>query len=483
MKLIGRNHEQAILKELLYSNQAEFLAIYGRRRIGKTFLIREYFKDKKVHFFNSTGSKDASLTDQVEHFTQEISKVFYGGIKLVPGKNWDKTFEILTSAIASISKNKKIVLFFDELPWMATKNSKLLTTLDYYWNQHWSRDSRIKLIICGSSASWIVDKIISNRGGLHNRITKQICLLPFDLKETKTFLDSKNIKLTHKQVTQIYMVMGGVPYYLNNIKKGLSASQNIDTLAFTKDGLLTNEFDNLFASLFDMHELSIELIKVLAGQRGGVSQEEIFKKIGGIKGKLGIQKLKELESAGFVIRFKPYLHSKRGIYYKIVDEYTLFYLDWILPIKDSLIHRTSVSGYWAKQQNVATWYSWAGYAFEAICYKHISQIRDALHLDVSSLASTWRFKSRTLYQIGAQIDLLFDRPDDAITLCEIKFTNKPFHIDKSYSETLENKIRVFKEITRTRKQIFLVMISALGLQNSKYTDTLVSNIITLEDLF
>jgi AAA+ ATPase superfamily predicted ATPase len=484
LQLIGRSAEQSVLHELLKSDQAEFLAIYGRRRIGKTFLIREYFKDKEAIFFNSTGSKDGSLIEQIHHFTKEIGKVFYGGIKLEPGKNWDSTFEILTKAIENSSVSRKIVLFLDELPWMATKNSRLLTTLDYYWNQYWSRDNRIKLIICGSAASWIVDKIISNRGGLHNRITKQICLLPFNLSETKSFLEKRDIRLTHNQITQIYMATGGVPYYLNNIKKGLSASQNIDLLAFTKDGLLAQEFDHLFAALFDMHELSVQIITIIAERKSGVSQEEIFKKVDdiNIKGKLGLQKLKELESAGFIMKFKPYMHKTRGIYYKVIDEYTLFYLSWIKPIKESLTYKAGAGGYWEIQQSTPAWYSWAGIAFESICHKHIDQIRDALHLDVSAIPNAWKFTGKG-DQSGAQVDLLFDRRDDAITLCEIKFTNKSFYIDKTYAQNIENKIQAFRRVTRTRKQIFFTMISAYGIKNSKYADELVAQVVVLEDLF
>jgi len=484
MQLIGRIAEQKILKDLLESDQAEFLAIYGRRRIGKTFLIREYFRDKKVVFFNSTGAMEGSMAEQIEHFIEEVSRVFYNGIQLKNGRNWDEVFAVLTKAIESISKRKKIVLFFDELPWMATKNSKLLTTLDYYWNQHWSRNNKIKLIICGSAASWIVDKIISNRGGLHNRITKQICLLPFNLSETRLFLQQKNIKLTNNQVVQIYMSMGGVPYYLNHIKKGLSAAQNIDLFAFTKDGLLAVEFENLFASLFDQYELCTQIIKIIAAHKSGLHQEEIFKKISSrnIKGKLGLQKLRELESTGFIVKFKPYLHKTRGVYYKVVDEYTLFYLHWIEPIKDSFVHRTSMAGYWEAQQQGANWYNWAGMAFEAICYKHVSQIRNALNLDVSAMPNTWRFDSKKANQSGAQVDLLFDRKDGAITLCEIKFTNKPFYIDKSYAQELEKKIQVFRTITKTQKQIFLAMISASGIKDSQYSDILVAQTIVLEDL-
>ena len=406
-------------------------------------LIREYFKNKTALFFNITGIKDGSLAEQIEHFTKEISSVFYNGIKLTCGKNWDETFEMLTKAITDLPKRKKIVLFFDELPWMATKNSKLLQTLDYYWNQHWSRNASIKLIICGSSATWIIDKIINNRGGLHNRLTRQIHLRPFSLAETKAFLHHKGIKLTNNQICKIYMVMGGVPHYLDHIEKGLSAAQNIDKLAFTSDGLLSQEFDNLFSSLFNMHELCVQIIMLIAEYRHGISQEEVFKKIGSkIKGYVGLQKLKELQSAGFIMRYVPYGHAKHGMYYKIIDEYTMFYLKWIEPVKANLASEVIATDYFETQQNTPKWYNWAGYAFEAICYKHIDKIRDALGLDSSAIAYPWRFNSKEVGRDGAEIDLLFDRTDDAITICEIKFSNQSFNIDKTYAKDLERKMHV-----------------------------------------
>ena len=485
MKLVGRALEKETLKDMLDSEEAEFLAIYGRRRIGKTYLIREYFEDnEKCLFFNITGSKNASRSLQIEHFMTEISRVFHNSVKLQPGKTWDETFKILTNDLNTLPKTQKIVLFFDEFPWLATKNSKLLTTLDYYWNQYWSRDRRIKLIICGSSASWIVNKIINNKGGLHNRITRRMCLLPFNLEETKAFLKSKDIHLTYAQIIQLYMVTGGVPYYLKHIKKGLSATQNIDMLAFKKDGLLTTEFDNLFASLFENYEICINLIRLIAQHKYGMGQEDLLKKIWGhTKGELGIKKLQELESAGFIKRFKPYLNKKKGIYYKIIDEYTLFYLDWIEPIREGLVHSGLSQGYWERQQNSPKWHSWAGCSFEAICYKHINKIQKTLNLDVTASASTWKYNPRKKDENGAQIDLLFDRMDDSITLCEIKFTQKPFTIDKAYARDLENKIRVFKTVTRTQKQIFLAMIASSGLKKSQYSESLVSGVVTLDNFF
>lgn len=483
--IIARSTEQKTLEALLKSKSPEFLAIYGRRRIGKTFLIREFFKNKPVVFFSVTGSKDAPLLEQIKHFTKALGDTFYNGATLKEGKNWDDTFEALTRAINNVDRNKKIVLFLDEFPWMATPKSRLLENLDYYWNQYWSRDSRIKLIICGSSASWIINKIVNNKGGLHNRLTKQILLKPFNLLETKSFLNHQGIKLNNNHILQIYMITGGVPYYLTHIKKGFSATQNIENLAFTKGAILSREFDNLFSSLFDNHELYIKIIRTIAEYRYGIGQEELFKNIGKhIKGKIGLNKLKELEDAGFIVSFIPYTHKQKGVYYKVIDEYTLFYLKWIEPIKDTVLKSGALQGYWEKQQNSNSWYSWSGLAFEAICYKHFQQIGKALSLTTAAVPYTWRYIiAKGSSDVGAQIDLLFDRSDNAITLCEIKYTNKLFVIDKEYSQTLQRKKEVFIKRTKTTKEIFYAIISANGVKDNAYTRAMIDNVITLDDLF
>ena len=484
MSLAIRKAEQQTLDELLNSDNPEFLAIYGRRRVGKTYLIREFFKNKKVIFFNTTGSKEGTLSEQINHFTKEIGSKFYNGAILKLSKNWDETFELLTKAISTTAKNKKIILFLDEFPWMATRKSRLLQNLDYYWNQHWSRDNRVKLIICGSSASWIINKIINNKGGLHNRITKQMLLEPLNLINTKIFLNKQGVKLNNRQILQIYMVTGGVPYYLSVIKKGLSATQIIDQIAFKKKSLLIDEFENLFSSLFSEHEICERIIRVISQYQYGIAQEELFKKLGkNTKGKLGLTKLKELEDAGFIMSFKPLFHQRRGIYYKLIDEYTLFYLKWIEPIKKTLLKKTLPSQYWEKQQVSASWNSWSGLAFESICYKHISQISKALQLP-AAIPSTWRYSPKKgSKKEGAQIDLLFDRDDDAITLCEIKYTDAPFSIDKQYTKKLMNKIDIFKKITKTEKQIFLSMISASGIKETLYSKEIINKLVILDDLF
>lgn len=485
-KMVGREEEQADLEEFYCSKRAEFLAIYGRRRIGKTMLIRHFFKGKKGSvFMNATGTLHGEMREQIDNFVRQIGEAFYQGAQLKSGKNWNEAFKILTDAIKTVPSKNKIILFFDEFPWMETKNSKLLQNLDYFWNQHWSNDSRIKLIICGSSATWIIKKIINNKGGLHNRITRKIHLEPYNLRDTKRYLSCRGVKLNNQQITQLYMVTGGVPYYLSYVERGLSAAQNIENLAFRRKSFLLEEFNNLFAALFEDAEAYISIVRTIAKNRYGIEQKELFSRIKDFsKGGRGIDKLKALEDAGFIIRFKPHLHSRKGIYCKVIDEYTLFYFDWIEPIKETLVIRGMKRNYWDCIQITPEWYSWSGYSFEAICYKHILQISDALNMSPTAISNTWRYApTKGSKEQGAQIDLLFDRKDDAITICEIKYTARPFEINKQYAAQLKKKMGIFKSVTRTNKQLFLVIISASGIKRNIYAEDMIDAVVTLEDLF
>ena len=483
--IIGRDEEIKVLQSFLTSKKAEFLAIYGRRRIGKTFLIRQFFQGKNIAFFNSTGEKDAPMKTQIAHFTKQISATFYSGIKLEKCKNWDETFELLTKTFQTVEKHKKIVLFFDEFPWMAGQNARLLQSLDYYWNHYWSNDPRIKLIICGSSASWIIDNIVNNEGGLHNRLTQKIALEPFNLSQTADFLKDKGISLSKKHIVDLYMCMGGIPYYLSKIEKGISATQIIESLAFTKQGFLLEEFDNLFSSLFKNSELYIDIIKTIAVHRYGVIQNELLERVGkNLVGKGGVDKLKALKDTGFIMDFISLFHIEKGRYYKLIDNYSLFYLYWIEPVKNTLLKKSLVNGYWDKIKTKSEWHSWSGLAFEAICYEHLPEITKALELSPTSVPGTWRYVSKkNSDEKGAQIDLLFDRDDDAITICEIKYSDKPFVITKEYAMKLEQKLEIFKKITRTSKQLFLVFISANGIKSNQYSEKLVTKVITIDDLF
>ncbi|MGL5263000.1 MAG: AAA family ATPase [Candidatus Rhabdochlamydia sp.] len=483
-KIIGRLREQSILKELVKSKKAEFVAIYGRRRIGKTYLIKNLMDALPCIFFHVTGLQKGSLKEQLEEFAKQIGSTFYQGPSIIPQMRWRDAFEDLTQAISKVSKEKKIVLFFDEFPWMATPRSKLITALELYWNRYWVFDNRIKLIICGSTTSWIIENIINNKGGLHNRVTRSIQLKPFSLHETELFLKENQIYLNRRQILDLYIVFGGVPLYWSFVRKGQSAHQCIDELCFQNDGPLLKEFGRLFESLFEDAKPYMELIRVIAKHHYGIGQSELIVKSKLPDGGSTVHKLHQLEEAGFITSLVPYGNKDKGIYYLIDDEYSLFYLYWIESNLKTITKKAINQGFWLSQSSRSAWKGWAGLAFESVCYKHIDQIRHALNLDPGSIVGTWRYfpKSKS-DQEGAQIDLLFDRPDQAITICEIKCSDSSFAIDKAYAQNLLKKMKIFQKHTRTKKQLFLSMITTFGLKPTMYSEEIVTNQVTLEELF
>jgi len=498
--IISREKEIKILEEFYTSNIPELLALYGRRRVGKTFLVRSFFerkkqkKQKEIIFLDITGMQNGFMAEQIRNFTDALGTAFvHQGARLEAGKNWYESFRILSEYIKLVPEDKKIVLFFDEFPWMVTKNSKLLQFLEYYWNHDWSKDNRIKLIICGSSAGWILKNIINNTKGLYNRVTRTIQLEPFDLQETKKYLFHKGIRLNNRQVAELYMVLGGIPHYLNQVTKGLSATQVIEQLAFVKKGFLLDEFEKLYATLLHDAKNCIEIIRLIAQHRYGIGQQELLEKISDVGGGSKIKLLDDLENAGLIMKFKSKWNRKRGIYYIVTDEYSLFYLYWIEPIKETLLVKGLRKGYWEKTQLNPSWHIWKGYAFEALCYKHLAKIGDVLSLSPTAIPGTWKYvpkrnkaktkNAKNTDMQGTQIDLLFDRDDDVITICEIKYTKEPFIIDKQYAHNLINKTGIFRRITKTTKQIFIAIISANGLKPSIYSEEMISNVVTLDDFF
>lgn len=482
-KIIGRVSEQDDLKDIFTSNRSEFVTIYGRRRIGKTYLVHNFFVNRKCVYLHAQGSQTGSMQQQLENFTNAISETFFNNEPIKVSESWKEAFQRLTKAIENLNdKKKKVVLFFDELPWMATPKSGLLDALDYYWNRTWSNMPNIKLIICGSSASWIIKKIIYNKGGLHNRVTKEINLSSFSLYETKEYLKNMGCDYNEEQILELYMAFGGVPYYLNGIKKHLSAMQNINKLCFSGTDLFL-EFGKLFSSLFKEPDSYIEIIRVIADTRYGISRPDIEKKCKLSKrGGTLSDKLKALQDAGFILAFKPLMNDTRELFYKVIDEYSLFYMQWIEPERDSLLPIEKNSNFWKSKYKTPAWYAWAGYAFEAVSYKHLNIIRKVLNIPESSRASTWKYIPKDSSENGAQIDLLFDREDKSYTICEIKYTEKQYIIDKEYSKQLLNKEEVFVNTTKTKKQIFLTMVAANGVKENAYSDVL-SGVVTASDFF
>jgi uncharacterized protein len=477
--LIGRIEEKKILTKAYQSPEAQFIVLYGRRRVGKTYLVRSFFQNVNCTFFDATGQQRASLKTQLTNFTRALSDTFTQAVMLKELSTWREAFEALTQLINTTKPAKKVVIFLDELPWMATRKSGLLEILDYYWNHYWSKNKNVILVVCGSSASWLIKNIIYNKGGLHNRCTSEIRLDPFSLAETYDYLSFKKVTLTKKHTLQLYMALGGIPYYLNNVEPGLSATENIQRILFNKKAPLREEFHKLFSSLFKNAEAYIELLRLIAKKKEGISRValEAAAKLTPGGGRL-TTRLKHLMQTNFIESYIPW-GKQRGEYYQVIDEFCLFYLYWLEPKQNMSI----TSDHWLKQTKKPIYHVWAGYAFEAVCLKHIEQIIKALNITTAETISSWRLASSSKCTMGAQIDLVIDRSDDTITLCEIKYTDKPFVINKAYAASLKNKIDVFKNATKTQKQIFLSLVSANGIKENQYFNKLISSTAELDALF
>lgn len=476
--IVGRTSEQARLEKIYCSQEAEFIAVHGRRRIGKTYLIREYFSNKKCLFMHVTGVDQGSLKTQLAKFSEALSNTYFSNEQLAVPGSWDDAFSVLNRQIIS-NPNQKTVIFLDELPWLATNKSGLLQTINHYWNHHWSKLNHVILIVCGSSASWMMKNIIYNKGGLHNRVTYEMRLLPFTLSEAKAFLKYRKVKLNNRHLLSLYMALGGVPFYLKYVDPGLTASQNIQQIIFDDNAPLKDEFNKLFKSLFNYADAYIELIMLLSKHSLGMTRANIQStaKLSTNGGRL-TERLEELCSAGFIIEQVAW-QKQKGVYYKLIDEFCLFYLHWVGTSKN----RRFIKNHWLEQSKRQSYKAWSGYAFECVCFKHIDQIVSALGIQSGGYIDSWRFIPRKHTENGAQIDLLIDRQDDAITVCEIKHTDKPFVIDKAYAAQLENKLKAFKRHTQTTKHVFLSLISANGVKRNLYFDALIQSVVTLNDLF
>ncbi len=483
--IIGRKEELDKLEKAYNSKRAEFIAVYGRRRVGKTYLTREFFSTRPCAYFQVTGIHKGSQVKQLKEFMKEITRVFFStAVKLETPKNWMDAFELLTQCLNQQDKKKKIIVFLDELPWMAIKSSKLLQALEYYWNRYWVSISNFKLVICGSAASWIINNIIKNKGGLHNRVTLRLPIEPFNLAETQEFLEYEGIKYDQFQTLQLYLCIGGVPFYLTMLDKGLSAMQNINKICFQKKGNLSDEFNLLFSSLFSNAEPYQTLIEIIAQKREGMSREDI-ESAAGYKGGRLTKRLSELEEIGFINSFTPWNREKKGLYYKIIDEYILFYLTWISSKSKNQIKKTITAKYWEEISQTQAWKAWVGYAFEAVCFKHITQISKALHIPDGADYYSWKYipKKKSVLQLGAQIDLVFDRPDDIINICEIKYSRTHFKLDKEEYTKLLNKVKIYTEVTKTKKLPFISLITTFKPKQAGKAEHLIASWATLGDLF
>lgn len=473
-KLIGRDVEKKLLQEAIDSGAPELIALFGRRRVGKTFLIRQYLQKQLV--FEFVGTREAKLADRLENFKKALGKAVGNDKLYQTPDNWSDAFDQLSHYLTPKLAVGKAVVFLDEFPWLSTHKSGFLPAFDHWWNSWGNKQNNLVVVICGSAASWMIQNIVNNKGGLHNRITRKIRLLPFTLQETEKYLHARQVSLDRYQILQLYMIIGGIPHYLKEVHKGESSTQAIDRICFTKDGLLESEFKNLYHSLFDDATRHLAVVRSLAGNNAGLTRGEIIDKAGLSSGGTITGLLEELIESGFVMAWQPYDKKSRDTIYKLADEFTHFYLKFMER------NRSSGSGVWQSFSTGQSWKSWSGVAFERVCLKHISQLKKVLGIAaVHTEESAWRHLPKK--GKGAQIDLLIDRKDFVINICEMKYSESEFIIDKGYAGELENKRDVFKQETGTKKSLFLTLVTTFGVKENDYFTKLVQNSVTMGALF
>jgi AAA+ ATPase superfamily predicted ATPase len=473
--LIGRHQEQETLGRAFESNEPELIAIIGRRRVGKTFLVRSFFKDSLR--FEMTGIHDAQRSLQLRNFSDQLARAMKTDLRPEPPKDWYEAFQQLIRFLETKNGKGRKVVFFDELPWLASRRSGFLSALEHFWNSWASRQPNVLVVICGSAASWMIDHIINNRGGLYQRVTRKLNLKPFSLAEVAEYLKSRSVRYEPRQIAELYMALGGIPHYLREVRSGLSAAQNIEQICFNPQGILVDEYSQLYGSLFENPDRHVEIIETLARRLGGLTRGSLLDALEYTSGGRLTKTIEELMVSGFIERVEPWGKESRDASYRLIDEFSLFYLKWMKR------RSRSSKATWLDKRGTPAWYAWSGFAFENICHRHIAEIKRELGIaSVETQHGCWQYRPKSTIQQGAQIDLLIDRRDDVINLCEIKYADDQFVIDQKYAKQLRQKIDVFRQVTKTRKTVHLTMITTFGVKQNQYSSDLVDSQVILSGL-
>ncbi len=453
------------------SERSEFVVVYGRRRIGKTFLVRRFFKDN--YAFSFVGKHEMRREQQLAEFAKEL--MCYSHSTFVPQlKNWTEAFDALQRLLETYNIPGKKVVFFDEMPWMDTPKSDFVSALENFWNGWANMRDDIVLVACGSATSWMVDKLLHNKGGLFNRITQKIYLRPFKLSEMEQYLDEKHFGWNRYQIAQCYMILGGIPFYLTLLNPKLSLLSNIDELFFADaHAMLRTEYNELYSTLFKRPDNYLAVIRMLTERKEGFTRKEINEKT-----KLGgaaLSKiLSDLEQCDFIFSYARYGNAKNNAIYRIKDFYTLFYYKYVngIDTKDSLR--------WTHLSSTPQVSSWQGFSFELLCLLHLDEIKKALGIDrILNDASAWR--SRQPEQ-NTQIDLVIERADHNINLCEMKFFSGMYAIDKGYEQKLRERMSIFLAETMTRCSTRITLVTTYGVLQNKHSG-IVNDEVLLDDLF
>lgn len=467
--IVGRQKEQEILQKCIGSERPEFIAVYGRRRVGKTYLVKQFFEDN--FDFYASGVYQVSRAEQLKRWQVQLKK--YSGRKFTRPKDWFEAFDQLQEYLQTLTDRDKIVVFIDELPWFDTPKSNFIRAVEVFWNTWASTQKSFKLIVCGSATTWMTNKLLGDKGGLHNRVTRPIRLSPFTLAETKLYLESMEFDWSESEIMEAYMIFGGIPYYLSLLAPELSLRQNVDELFFAPEAILKPEYEFLFNSLFSEAGIYRKVVELLSSKLKGLTRTEIIADLKAVDNGNLSEILDNLEKCDFLRTYRAFGKRQRDMLYQLTDMFTLFYLRFVK--NSSGTNEQAWSTMKEGQRN-----AWSGYAFELVCILHINQIKKAL--GISGIASNFCTWSKKGNGKGAQIDLLIDRDDNVVNLCEMKYGDRPYELTKDYVEWIKERRDIFKADTQTNKTLRITFVSPYGIAKGKYSST-IQSVVTQKDLF
>ncbi len=473
--LIGRERETSELRRCMDSVRSEFVIVYGRRRVGKTFLVDQFFHGR--YDFAYTGGHRMSKARQLRYFAKSLKE--YAHLPKQPVfKSWDDAFDALQQHLESLCSDRRKVIFIDEMPWIDTPQSEFVAALEMFWNGWASRRGDIVLIASGSSTSWMVDKLVENQGGLHARITSNIYVRPFTLHEVEQYLKSRGCEWDRYQILQAYMMLGGIPFYYSLVDAGQSLVQNIDRLFFNKNALLVAEFDELYHALFTHAGKYLAVVKLLNDSHDGMTRDQLLQATKFDSSTMTVI-LRNLERCDFVIKYAQFGNKAKGAIYRLVDFFTRFYFNFVET------HAALDENWWSNNFQSHAVESWQGAAFELVGLTHLSQIKLKLGISgIPTAVSSWRYlpKKSAGTGKGAQIDLLIDRADRVINLCEMKFSVRPYRITDDYDKHLRERAEIFREKTKTTKALVHTFVTTMGVANAVQR-SIVNSQVTMDDLF
>ena len=471
MAIIGRREEIRELEKCEKSKKSELVCVYGRRRVGKTYLVEQSFAN--LFAFRATGVESGNTRTQLKSFYQRLVEA--GDTERRVPQDWFEAFSRLERILAAENIRRSIhgkrIVFFDEFPWFATPRSDFLEAFGEFWNRCGTAQGDFLFIICGSATSWIIKNILEDTGSLYNRVTSQIFLRPFSLRETELYMESRVFGWSRRQIVECQMIFGGLPYFFDLLNPDESLTWNINALIFKPHALLRHESKKLLEATLKKSPAYNDILKCLSSHYYGMQKNACFASLDISQGTFS-RAVEDLIKCGYVHESVDRYSKGHPLRLQLIDPFLLFHYNFL---EKGYSETTRFEDF---KSDTGRYNNWRGHAFEILCMYHIDHIKNALGISgVRTNSYAWVSEKNE-----AQIDLVLDRDDGIVNICEEKYTDTAFAVSAEYEERLLKKMDIYRAETKTKKALKIVMICTENLAGTANTEH-ITRVLTLDDLF